>query len=58
METKKLVTYKVERNEKYGDFRVAEYRNGVWTNERDNNWSKAKAEKVATEYRNSRHIMA
>lgn len=45
------ITYKVEKNEKYGDYRVVKYVNGVWNNERDCNWSKSKAAKIATEYR-------
>ncbi len=46
-----VVTYKVEQNEKFGDFRVHKYLNGEWWNERDGNWSKGKAQSVAKEYR-------
>jgi hypothetical protein len=45
------VTFKVEKNEKYGDYRVNKYLNGVWINQRDNNWSKRKAEEIAEKYR-------
>lgn len=45
------VTFKVEKNEKYGDYRVNKYLNGVWINQRDNNWSKKKAEEIAEKYR-------
>lgn len=45
------VTFKVERNVKYGDFRVVKYLNGVWINERDANWTKRQAEKAAKTYR-------
>ena len=40
------VTFAVEKNEKYGDFRVVEYFDGEWNNERDNNWTKEKANQV------------
>jgi len=40
----RAVVYKVEKNIKYGDFRVVKYVNGVWENEKDNNWSKYKAD--------------
>lgn len=46
-----IVTFKVEQNEKYGDFRVVKYLNGTWLNERDGNWTKNKAEQKAKEYR-------
>lgn len=45
------VTFKVEQNAKYGDFRVVKYLNGTWLNERDGNWTKNKAEQKAKEYR-------
>lgn len=45
------VTYKVEQNKNFGDFRVVKYLNGVWLNERDGNWTKSKAEQVARYYR-------
>jgi len=48
---KSKVTFKVEQNEKYGDFRVVKYLDGVWVNERDGNWSKHKAEEIARNYR-------
>ena len=43
-----MVTFKVEKNEKYGDYRVNQYINNVWEN---GNWSKNKAEKKAKQYR-------
>ena len=46
-----IVTFKVEQNAKYGDFRVVKYLNGLWLNERDGNWSKYKANQKAKEYR-------
>jgi len=46
-----MVTFKVEKNEKYGDYRVNQYINNVWENQRDGNWSKNKAEKKAKQYR-------
>ena len=48
---KNSVTFKVEQNAKYGDFRVVKYLNGVWINERDGNWTKSKANQKAKEYR-------
>jgi hypothetical protein len=45
------VTFKVEQNKKYQDFRVNKYLNGEWINQRDGNWSKCQAEQKATEYR-------
>ena len=49
---KSKVTFKVEQNEKYGDFRVVKYLNGIWLNERDGGWTENKAEQKAKEYRN------
>ena len=40
------VTYEVERNKKFGDYRVVQYVNGKYENERDNNWSRNKAYQV------------
>lgn len=48
---KTTVKFKVEQNKVFGDFRVIKYVNGIWTNERDGNWSKNKAEQKAKEYR-------
>ena len=45
------VEYKVEKNKKYGDFRVAKYVGGEWAYEFDGNWSEAKAKRNATLYR-------
>lgn len=39
----KAVTYKVEQNEKYGDFRIVKYIDNVWENEIDNNWNEESA---------------
>jgi Ser/Thr protein kinase RdoA (MazF antagonist) len=39
-------TYKIEKNEKYGDFRVVEYLNGEWNDEFDNNWNEEHAKKM------------
>ena len=50
--TNSNVTFKVQQNAKYGDFRVVKYLNGTWLNERDCNWTKNKAEQKAKEYRN------
>lgn len=49
----RTVTYKVEQNEKYADFRVVKYVNGEWSNEFDGNWTKYKANKKAKLYRES-----
>ena len=49
--TNLAVTFKVNQNEKYGDFRVDKYLDGKWVNQRDNNWSKKQAEIVAQKYR-------
>ena len=46
------VTFKVEKNEKYGDFRVVKYVNDQWCNERDNNWTKREAEEQLKKYEN------
>jgi hypothetical protein len=45
------VTFAVEQNKCFGDFRVVKYLNGTWLNERDGNWTKNKANKKAQEYR-------
>ena len=45
------VTFKVEQNKIFGDFRVVKYVNGEWYNERDNNWNKIQAEKKCREYK-------
>lgn len=45
------VTFKVEQNTKYGDYRVVKYLNGIWINERDGNWTKNQAMQKAKEYR-------
>ena len=50
MKTKNVVTFKVEQNKIWGDFRVEKYLNGKWINGRDNNWSKAQAESKAKQY--------
>lgn len=42
----KLVEFKVEKNERYGDYRVHEYFNGEWNNQIDNNWSESQANKI------------
>jgi len=49
--TTSIVTFKVEQNAKYGDFRVVKYLDGKWLNERDGNWTKYKANQKAKEYR-------
>jgi hypothetical protein len=46
-----IVTFEVNQNAIWGDFRVDKYLNGIWVNQRDNNWSKEKAEDVAKKYR-------
>jgi hypothetical protein len=46
-----IVTFEVNQNVKYGDFRVDKYLNGIWVNQRDGNWTKEKAEEVARTYR-------
>ena len=48
--TSKTFTYKVSKNEKYGDYRVDEYKNGVWNNQRYNNWTKEQAQKICNRY--------
>jgi len=45
------VTFKVEQNAKYGDFRVVKYLNQIWLNERDGNWTKNKANQKAKAYK-------
>jgi hypothetical protein len=44
------VTFKVEQNQKFKDFRVVKYLNGEWLNERDGNWTKKQADKKAKSY--------
>jgi hypothetical protein len=51
MKIMRNVTFKVEKNVKFGDFRVNMYINGIWENQLDGGWSKYKAEKVAKRYR-------
>ena len=46
-----VITYKVEKNEKYGDYRVNKYLNGKMVNQRDGNWTKEEAENKAEQYR-------
>jgi hypothetical protein len=46
----KTVTYKVEQNKKYGDFRIVKYINNVWENEIDNNWNKEFANILCKSY--------
>ena len=45
------VTFKVEQNPTFGDWRVVKYLNGAWLNERDGNWSKYEAGQIAKNYR-------
>jgi hypothetical protein len=45
------VTFKVEQNAKFGDFRVVKFLNGARFNERDGNWTKSRAEQIAKKYR-------
>ena len=45
------VTYKVEQNQYFGDFRVNKYLNGEWVNQAEGRWSKYKAEQKAKMYR-------
>ena len=46
------VTYTVEKNETFGDYRISQYIDGVWNNARDNNWSKSQAESVLKDINN------
>lgn len=46
----KTVTYKVEQNKKYGDFRIVKYINNVWENEIDNNWNEKSANLLCKSY--------
>jgi recombinational DNA repair protein RecT len=46
-----MTKFKVEKNKKYGDFRVVMYVNGVWKDEFDGMWSEAKAKREALLYR-------
>jgi hypothetical protein len=46
LKTNKMkVTFKVEQNANFGDFRVVKYLNGTWLNERDGNGQKTKQNK-------------
>jgi hypothetical protein len=45
------VTFTVEQNEIFGDFRVMKYVNGEWLNLREGNWTKRQADVKAQEYR-------
>jgi hypothetical protein len=49
--TNSIVTFEVNQNSKYGDFRVDKYLNGIWVNQRDGNWTKQTAELVANIFR-------
>jgi hypothetical protein len=40
------LTYKIERNKKFGDYRIVKYIDGKWDNEFDGMWTKYKAEKI------------
>jgi hypothetical protein len=40
------VEFKVSQNEKYGDYRVDEYFNGTWNNQRDNGWTEKEANNI------------
>lgn len=42
----RTVTYKVEQNEKYKDFRITKYVDNVWENEKDNNWNEEQAKSI------------
>jgi hypothetical protein len=48
--TNSVVTFAVNQNAKYGDFRVDKYLNGIWVNQRDCNWSKEQAIAIAKNY--------
>lgn len=39
----KTIEFKVSKNKKYGDYRVDEYIDGLWTNQIDNNWTESQA---------------
>jgi len=45
-----MKTYEVKLNDKYGDYRVHEYINGVWENEWDGDWTESQAKAVARLY--------
>lgn len=45
------ITFKVEKNEIFGDYRINKYVGGQWINQKDNNWTKSEAEKIAEKYR-------
>ena len=47
----KKVTFKVEKSDIHGDYRVNKYVDGTWVNARDCNWTKSKANQIAREYR-------
>lgn len=40
------VSYKIEQNKKYSDYRIVKYIDGVWNNEFDGMWTKSRAEKI------------
>ena len=41
-----MITYKVEQNKKFGDYRIDQMVDGKWHNERDDNWTEAKANAI------------
>tara|TARA_R110001583_G_scaffold174017_10_gene328275 strand:+ start:812 stop:1045 length:234 start_codon:yes stop_codon:yes gene_type:complete len=47
------VTFAVEKNEKYGDYRVVEYFDGEWNNERDGNWQEGTATTIRDRLENA-----
>jgi hypothetical protein len=50
------ITYKVIQNKRYGDYRVAQFINGVWENEFDNNWTKGEADSAKQHMENTNHL--
>lgn len=40
------VSYKVEPNEVFGDFRIDEYFNGEWNNQKDDGYSESRANSI------------
>lgn len=40
------VCYKIEQNQKYSDYRIVKYIDGVWDNEFDGMWTQAQAKKI------------
>lgn len=46
-----MISYKISKNEKYGDYRIDIYKDGIWVNQKDGGWSKYKAYKKLKEYR-------